>query len=146
MYTIETKPMLIYDGDCNFCQKSVNVMKKIVGDAVDFVPFQSIEPEADNYRYAGITDDEFNQGVKLVIDFDIDVDPEDDYMQGVPDKRVYSSAEAIFRTFAYAGKLTFLLYLYNHFPFFKPVSEFVYRQIAANRKHMPAGCKIAPKI
>ena len=36
------RPLLVYDGDCGFCNYSVDYWRELAGDAVDFRPYQEV--------------------------------------------------------------------------------------------------------
>ena len=106
-------PVLIYDGDCGFCRRSVARLRKITGERIEYAPFQEVAgnfPQIPRVR--------FEEAVHLID----------------PDGRVSSGAEAVFRTLAYGGR-TSLLWLYRHLPGFRGVSEWAYRWVAEHRVH-----------
>ena len=42
MNTFDKRPLLIYDGECQFCIKWANKFKMLTGDYVTFIPLQNI--------------------------------------------------------------------------------------------------------
>ena len=38
-----SKPLLLFDGDCQFCRRWIARWKNSTGDAVDYLPFQDEE-------------------------------------------------------------------------------------------------------
>ncbi len=73
----ESKPVLIYDGDCGFCRIWIEYWKRLTGDRVEYAP--SSEAAA---RYPRIPRAEFARAVQLVR----------------PDGSVASGAQAVFET------------------------------------------------
>ena len=106
------KPLLIYDGDCGFCRYWIERWHSVTGDSVVYEPFQKVADQ-----FPDIPAERFQKSVQLV----------------TPEGKVYSGAEAVFRTLAFAPGKGKGLSLYQHFPGFAPVSEGCYRVIAANR-------------
>ena len=38
----EAKPLLIWDGDCDFCRKWVDRWRHVTRDRVDYAPYQEV--------------------------------------------------------------------------------------------------------
>src|SRR5215472_8409109 len=77
------KPLLIYDGDCDFCKLWIARWEEETRDLVEYQPLQEA---AD--RFAEIPREEFERAVKLV----------------EPDGSVYTGAEAVFRSLGIGGR------------------------------------------
>ena len=107
-----TKPLLIYDGDCEFCMYWANYWHKLTGDKVEYKPYQSVTEQ-----FPDITQEEFRQAVQYV----------------APDGMVASAAEASFRTLSHATGKGFWLWLYRWLPGFAFIAEKMYAFIAAHR-------------
>src|ERR1035438_10489296 len=75
------KPLLVFDGDCNFCTLWIRRWQQMSGDAVDYLPSQAASIAA---QFPEIPHEQFNTAVQLI----------------EPDGAVYSGAEAVFRTLA----------------------------------------------
>lgn len=108
------KPLLIFDGDCNFCRRWVARWKIQSRGAVEFAPYQERARD-----FPQIPPQKFQEAVYLI----------------EPSGRVTRGAEAVFETlsgFSYAGKC--LRLLYRFLPGFAWISEFLYSGVAANRK------------
>ncbi len=105
-------PLLIYDGDCTFCQIWITHWRKLTGERVRYAPFQEVENQ-----YPQISHETFEQGVQLVL----------------PDGRIYRNAEAVFRLVHDTPRRAWMLWAYQHIPGFAPVTEFGYRTIARHR-------------
>ncbi len=106
------KPLVIYDGECGFCRRSVAGWESTTGDRVDFAPFQEV---AD--RFPQIPTEEFQRSVQFID----------------ADKRRYAGAEAVFRILAHAPGRGWLLFLYRWLPGFALLSRIGYRFIARHR-------------
>jgi len=109
----DKKPVLIYDGDCEFCRLWVARCRSIVRGAVDCHPAQQV-----GENYPQISAEQFESSVYLID----------------PDGRAYSGAEAVFKALAYASKGKWLLAAYEKVPGVAPLSEWGYKQVAKNRK------------
>ena len=107
-----SRPLLLYDGDCGFCRYWVSRWQAVTRGAVDFAPAQS-----DASRFPQITKEAWTRSVQLV----------------TPEGLIFSGAEAVFRTLAYAPGRGGALAFYRHLPGARPVSETVYRLVAAHR-------------
>jgi len=107
-----TKPLVVFDGDCNFCRRWIRRFSQITGDHVDYLPFQ-------DSRIAGhfpeLPRERFEQAVQLV----------------ATDGKVYGGADAICR--ALACRLRWPLWIYQHVPGIAATAERVYRLVAGHR-------------
>ncbi len=110
--TSQDKPILIYDGDCNFCQHWVGRWRHVTEDRVDYTPSSLVSE-----RYPDISNENFSQSVQLV----------------EPDGSVSHGAEAILRALACVPGRQWPLALYRHLPGFAFIAEKVY-QFVANRR------------
>ncbi|MEI6085847.1 MAG: lipase maturation factor family protein, partial [Verrucomicrobiota bacterium] len=99
------KPLLIFDGNCNFCRRWIARWQRRTGDRIDYLPAQEL-----GERFPEIPRSDFTQSVQLI----------------EPDGNVYSGAEAVFRSLDRQG-------LYR-LPGVAPVSEWAYRLVAGNRR------------
>lgn len=105
-------PTLLYDADCGFCTRWVERWHTQTGDAVEYAPYQT-----HGHHFPQVTTEAARQAVQLVM----------------VDSTVYSAAEAVFRTLALGGHHRYLLWLYQNFPLFAPISERVYHFVATHR-------------
>lgn len=103
---------MLYDGDCGFCRKWIEKWRKITEGAVAYIPYQ--EGLA---RFPQVTEEQCKEAVQLVME----------------DGRVFSGAHAVFHSFALAGKHRWLLWLYEHAPFFGRTAEVAYHLVASHR-------------
>jgi predicted DCC family thiol-disulfide oxidoreductase YuxK len=106
------KPLLIYDGDCGFCNYWAQYWRKLTGDRVDYAPYQ----EAGG-QYPDISQEEFKSAVQYI----------------APDGTRARAAEASFRTLSHAPGKAFWLTLYRYLPGFAWFTELAYALIAAHR-------------
>ncbi len=98
------KPILIYDGHCAFCKIWLDYIQRLIGDEVEYAPYQELGPE-------------FKKAVHLIF----------------PDGEMMNGAQAIFRTLAFSPGKRWQWWLYGNVPGVAMVTEFVYRMIADHR-------------
>lgn len=106
------RPLLVYDGDWAFCAIWVEHWQRLVGDTVDFAPYQGVAP-----RFPHIPRDQFATGVHFIL----------------PDGTIHRDAEAVFVLLKDVPRRGWLLPLYRRLPGFAASSELCYRFIAAHR-------------
>jgi len=102
----------VFDAECNFCRFWIARWQQVTGDRVDYISFQ--DPSIDQ-RFAELPRSRFEQAVQLI----------------ETDGRVYSGAEAVFRSLAYA--MRWPLWAYQNIPGVAPISELFYGVVASNR-------------
>jgi predicted DCC family thiol-disulfide oxidoreductase YuxK len=105
------RPCLVWDGDCGFCRRSAQHLRLLVGESVDFEPYQTA-----HVRFPAIPLEAFREAVHLV----------------EPDGRTSRGAEAIFRTLAH-GNSALPLDAYRRLPGFAALSDWGYRLVASHR-------------
>ncbi len=106
------KPLVIFDGDCGFCRRSVEGWRASTGERVEYASFQEVADQ-----FPEIPRAEFEGAVQL-----LDVDGQR-----------YGGAEAVFRVMAHVPGKGWWLTLYRRLPGFAPVSRVVYRWVANHR-------------
>lgn len=106
------KPILVYDGNCNFCRLWIERWRTLSGDRVQYAPFQEVATQ-----FAEIPREDFARAVQLIL----------------PDGKVSSAAEAVFRALAFVPGWGWVLWIYQHLPGAAFVTELVYRFVARNR-------------
>src|SRR6476469_69442 len=111
------KPLLIWDGDCDFCQLWIERWRAMTAGKVDYTTYQ----EAAN-RFTEIPPNEFDRSLVLI----------------QPDGTVVFAAEAAYRSLANRRSREWLAWSYDHVPGFSAVSETCYGFIARNRKFASA--------
>jgi predicted DCC family thiol-disulfide oxidoreductase YuxK len=105
-------PLVIFDGDCNFCRRWVERWREMTRSAVDYAPFQEAAA-----RFPEIPREDFAQALHFI----------------EKDGTVYRGAEAVFRSLGRVRGGRALLWCYEHLPGFVPITEAAYRAIAHNR-------------
>ena len=109
---MQSKPVLIYDGQCGFCRLWLEYIQALLGDSVEWLPSQQI-----GNRFLKIDRDEFKRTVVLVD----------------AAGNVHRGAAAIFTVLALAPNRGFWLWLYHSLPPFRWISDAAYGWIAAHR-------------
>lgn len=109
------KPLLIYDGDCNFCAVWVRRWKYTTGDRVDYVAFQGPSIAT---RFPEIPRQRFENAVHLI----------------ETDGSVFSGAEAALRALGHGEHEPWLLDFYLRSPAFARLTEWMYRFVARRRR------------
>jgi lipase maturation factor 1 len=107
------KRVLVFDGDCSFCKMWVGYWQSLTGDRVEYAPYQTAAR-----RFPEVPQTDFQRAVQ--------------FFEG---ETRSSGADAVFHLMAsLPGGLWWLpLWLYLHVPGFAPVTELLYRLVAANR-------------
>src|SRR5713101_2761919 len=108
----DSKPLLIYDGDCGFCTYWARYWQNLTGDRISYAPYQEAAQ-----RFPKIPLAEFQRAVQYI----------------APDGKIASAAEASFLTLSHARGKGVWLELYRRLPGFAAISERVYAFIAAHR-------------
>ncbi|MBI4248531.1 MAG: lipase maturation factor family protein [Elusimicrobia bacterium] len=107
------KPLLIYDGDCNFCKRWVGRWKSLTEGRIDYSPSQKVASQ-----FPQIPPERFQASVIFV----------------EPGGLFFSGAEAVFRTLSYVPGKKWILWVYRKVPGFAAVSEGFYRLVARRRR------------
>lgn len=113
-----TRPILVFDGDCAFCSRSVRFVERRIRRHPRIVAWQSIDLAALN-----LTQAECEEAVQW-----IDVDG-----------TRASAHVAVAHTLVYGGKGWALLGRLVLVPGVRSIAGFVYRWVARNRHRMPGG-------
>jgi predicted DCC family thiol-disulfide oxidoreductase YuxK len=108
------KPLMVFDGDCNFCGRWIARWKQLTGDTVDYLPSQDPKISA---QFPEIPREHFQTSVQLI----------------EPDGAVFSGAEAVFRALAKKWSTKWPLALYQRSKMFAAISEGSYRFVAGHR-------------
>ena len=106
------RPLLIYDGDCDFCTYWARYWQQLTGERVSYAPYQDVAAQ-----YPAISREEFQRAVQYI----------------AADGQVARAAEASFLTLSHARGQAFWLTLYQVLPGFAWISERAYAFIAARR-------------
>jgi lipase maturation factor 1 len=118
----DPRPLLVYDGECDFCRVWLERWRRATGDRVAYAPYQEaadLVPEIPRARFA--------EAIHLL----------------ESGGRWSRGAEAVFRSLSYAPGRGWALALYRHLPGFAPVAEALYRLIA---RHRPAALKLTRAV
>jgi len=108
------KPLLIYDGECNFCKYWAARWRKSAEGRVDFTPLQDRQLEI---QFPEVPQSELERAIHFIDD----------------DGAVYLGAEAVFRSRAKSPKSQLLLRLYQRSRVFAKISELVYHFVSQHR-------------
>ena len=108
------KPLMVFDGDCNFCTLWIRRWRQITGEAVDYLPAQ--DPQVVQ-RFPEMPREQFQKSVQLI----------------EPDGAVVSGAEAVFRALAKNPKWKWPLGIYERSPALAKVTECAYEFVAGHR-------------
>src|ERR1022692_777689 len=108
------KPLMIFDGDCNFCTLWIRRWQQMTGDAVDYLPSQDASVAA---QFPEIPRERFQTAVQLI----------------ETDGSVYSGAEAVFRALAKNPKWGWSRRAYEKASVIARITEFAYGFIAGHR-------------
>lgn len=107
------KPLMLYDGECDFCRKWIQRWRKKSGRFIDYAPYQEVQK-----NFPQVSLEACQKAVQLIM----------------PDGSVTSGAHAVFKAMSLAGGFYRLFYgLYNYLPFFDRVSEIIYQWVAHHR-------------
>ncbi len=104
---------MVYDGDCGFCKLWIARWREITAGAVEY---ESLQRAAERFPEVPRTD--FERSVKLI----------------ETDGRVFSAAEAVYRSLGKGEGTGLWRWCYEKLPGFAPISELGYRFIARHRE------------
>ena len=110
---------LIYDGECSFCVRCVEWLKRITKDQVECLSFQSLRE-----RFPEIFIKDCERSI-----YWIDLK-----------ENLFEGAEAIFRTLACVTGKTWLLWIYEKIPGFALIAACVCQIVSKNRKLFGSTC------
>jgi len=108
----DEKPLLLYDGDCNFCRRWVYNWQGHTKNQIEYIPYQKLSS-----RFLEIPMKDFEGSVQLI----------------ERDGEIYSGAEAVFRTLSYDPEKKWILWCYQRIPGVSLITEWFYALVAANR-------------
>ncbi len=107
------RPVLMYDGECNFCCRWVARWHSLTGVKVEYVTFQGAREK----RFPEISQESCENAIQYI-------DSEGN---------VYTSANAIYRALNFASGKRWMHSLYLQSSLFAGISEFAYKTVAQNR-------------
>jgi len=108
-----SKPLLVYDGNCGFCKLWIARWREITAGAIEYEALQESAT-----RFPEVPRADFEHAVKLI----------------ETDGRVFSGAEAVYRSLGKGGGSNFWRWCFAHVPGFAPISNVAYRFIARHRE------------
>lgn len=103
---------MIFDGDCHFCRRWIERWREMTCGRVDYATSQEV-----GAVFPEIPSSAFEQAVQFV----------------ETDGRVFSGAEAVFRSLGYSRRGGALEWAYDRVPGFAPLTETAYGLVARNR-------------
>ena len=106
------RPLMVYDGDCNFCRRWIARWMRATGTRVDYCEFQKL-----GGRFPEIPRPVFAQAVQWI----------------ELDGRVLSGADAVFRLLDFAPRQRWLPRLVRAVPGLLPIARAAYRFVASHR-------------
>jgi predicted DCC family thiol-disulfide oxidoreductase YuxK len=112
-----SKPLLIWDGECDFCRLWIERWREITAGKVDYATYQGAAK-----RFPEIPVDQFTRAMAFIR----------------PDGDVFFAAEAVYRSLAYRHSRRWLAWSYDRVPGFAAVSETGYGFIARRRNFASA--------
>ena len=107
-----TRPLLIWDGECDFCRLWIERWREITARKVDYATYQEAA-----HQFPDISVEQFKRAMVLI----------------EPDGETFFAAEAIYRSLRYRSSRRWLAWSYDHLPGFAAISEIVYKVIARHR-------------
>jgi predicted DCC family thiol-disulfide oxidoreductase YuxK len=111
------KPLLIWDGECDFCRLWIERWREITAGEVDYAVYQQIAEQ-----FPDIPVEQFTRTVALI----------------ESSGHVFFGAEAVYRSLAIRHSRKWLAWSYDHVPGFAAISETGYGSIARHRKFASA--------
>lgn len=109
----QKKPVVLYDGECNFCKKWVKEMRKTTGETVDYIPYQ----EGCNV-YKEVSREACQLAVQLIDE----------------EKHVHSGMEVLYWLLYRSNRYRWLYKLYLKSGLFRCFSNAVYHWVMKNRR------------
>lgn len=109
------KPLMIYDGECNFCKFWIRRWQCTTGERVDYVASQDSSVAS---RFPELSRERFQRSVQFI----------------ETDGKVYEGAEAVFRSLTRTHVWHWLFWMYCHVPGFRPLTEAAYHFVAGHRE------------
>ena len=106
-------PLLIWDGECDFCRLWIERWRQITGGNVEYATYQEAAA-----RFPKIPVDQFQRAISFI----------------EPDGEAFFAAEAAYHSLAYRRSRAWLVWSYDHVPGFATASETAYSFIAGHRK------------
>ena len=112
VHSVPPRPLLIWDGDCGFCQHWVERWAIMTKGQIDYEKSREVAA-----RFPEISRDQFERSVVFI--------------DGTG--TVFTGAEAVYRSLQDLRSKRWLAWSYDHLPGFAFISEIGYRTIARHR-------------
>ena len=112
-----SKPLLIWDGECDFCRLWIERWREITAGKVDYATYQQTA-----VRFPEIPVDQFTRAMAFI----------------KPDGDVFFAADAVYRSLGYRHSRRWLAWSYDRVPGFAAASETGYGFIARHRNFASA--------
>ncbi len=117
-----SNPVLVYDGECNFCRRSVDRIRRRDRQALfEYVPRQTPGVEE---RFPRLAEGDFNTGVRLI----------------EPDGSIHVGADAIYRVARRLSPWRFVAWIYR-VPILTQIFRWMYAWVARNRYRLAGRCE-----
>ena len=107
-----TKPLLIWDGECDFCRLWIERWREITAGKVDYATYQQAAQQ-----FPEIPGEQFKRAMVFI----------------EPDGETFFAAEAVYRSLRHRSSKRWLAWSYDHVPGFAAISETTYKFIARHR-------------
>src|SRR5262245_61631188 len=102
------KPLLIWDGECDFCRLCIERWREITAGEVDYASYQQAAE-----HFSEVPVEQFKGAIALI----------------EPNGQVFFAAEAVYRSLGYRRSREWLAWSYHHVRGFAAASETGYRLI-----------------
>ncbi len=109
---IHQQPMIIFDGDCGFCQRCIQSLKNHIHKPLTYIAYQQLQEPI-----AGLTPQDFKKSI---------------YYQEQNGTLTHGAA-ALYKVLSDHGSIHWLYWPHRHIPGFAAISEWIYKIIAKNR-------------
>ena len=106
------KPLLIWDGECDFCRLWIERWREITAGKVEYATYQQAA-----HQFPEIPVEQFKRAMALI----------------EPGGETFFAAEAVYRSLRYRSSRRWLAWSYDHVPGFAVISEIAYKFIARHR-------------
>src|SRR5438874_4323327 len=107
------KPLLIWDGECDFCRLWIERWREITAGKVEYATYQQAA-----HQFPEIPVEQFKRAMALI----------------EPGGETFFAAEAVYRSLRYRSSRRWLVWSYDHVPGFAVISEIAYKFIARHRR------------
>jgi len=107
------KPLLVWDGECDFCRLWIERWREITMGKVEYATYQEAAE-----AFPEIPVDQFQRSIVFI----------------TPEGNAFFAAEAIYRSLGYRRSREWMTWSYHHVPGFAAVSEIGYGLVARHRR------------